>query len=143
MSELVIERRLAAPRKLVFQFVTQTEHLLKWWGPEGMHVPEHGLDLSRKGRWWSIMANDEGGRYKVSGDVVRIDPPEAVEFTWAWHDENDERGHESHVRLEVHEAEGGGSLLRLFHTGLENDESATNHRGGWDSSLNKLERLAA
>ncbi|VAW01388.1 hypothetical protein MNBD_ALPHA08-1545, partial [hydrothermal vent metagenome] len=35
MTELRIERNFAADPETVFAFVTQTKHLLKWWGPEG------------------------------------------------------------------------------------------------------------
>lgn len=142
MSELRIERRLGAPPDKVYEFVTRPEHLVKWWGPEGMTIPEGDLDFTRKGNWWSVMANGEGGRYKVSGEVLVIDPPKALEFTWAWHDDADTRGHESRVRFEVHGENGSGTLFKVIHTGLADEESAANHKGGWNSSLNKLELLS-
>ena len=142
MNEVRIERRFNAPPDRVFEFVTRPEHLVKWWGPEGMTIPEGDLDFTRQGAWWSVMANDDGGRYKVSGEVVLIDPPKAVEFTWAWHDDDDARGHESRVRLEVGGADEGGTLFKVIHTGLPDEESAINHKGGWNSSLNKLEQMA-
>jgi len=142
MSELRIERTFKADAETVFSFITQTEHLLKWWGPEGMTVPEHNLDLSRKGAWTSTMVNAEGSRFKVSGEVISVDPPNSVEFTWSWHDENDERGQDSHVRFEVKPDDLGGTSFTLIHSGLADEESATNHKAGWASSFTKLERLA-
>jgi uncharacterized protein YndB with AHSA1/START domain len=142
MTELKIERKLAADAKTVFEYVTQTRHLLKWWGPEGMTVPEHDLDLSKPGPWSSVMMNADGQRYKVTGEVIAVDPPHSVEFTWGWHDENDVRGHDTRVRFEIHPA-GSGTRFVLVHTGLADEESAKNHEMGWSSSLNKLERLAS
>jgi uncharacterized protein YndB with AHSA1/START domain len=142
MTELKIERKLAADAKTVFEYVMQTRHLLKWWGPEGMTVPEHDLDLSKPGPWSSVMMNADGQRYKVTGEVIAVDPPHSVEFTWGWHDENDVRGHDTRVRFEIHPARSGTRFV-LVHTGLADEESAKNHEMGWSSSLNKLERLAS
>lgn len=142
MSELTLERTFPAAPERLFELVTQTDNLLQWWGPEGLNVQNHDLDLSRPGNWWSVLVNAEGGHHKMSGVVVAVDPPRSVEFTWGWHDENDNRGHESHVRFEISENGSGGAHFRLIHTGLPDDESAHNHNNGWSSSLNKLQRIA-
>ncbi len=143
MSDLTIKRHFPANPAKVFAFITEPEHLLKWWGPEGITVAEHQLDFSRPGPWMSVMVNSDGKRFKVSGEVVRISPTESVEFTWAWHDEQDMRGHESLVRLEVKSDGGDGTQFTLFHSGFADDDSAAHHNMGWTSSLAKLERMAA
>ena len=143
MSTLTLERTFPHDPETVFAFVTQTKNLLKWWGPEGMSVPEHNLDLSKPGPWMSVMVNAEGGRHKVTGEVIRVNPTHSVEFTWGWHDDKDARGHESRVRFEVEPSDTGGAVFRLIHSDLPDDESAANHNRGWSSSLVKLERLAS
>ena len=112
MSTLKMEREFAADPELVFAFVTQTENLLQWWGHEGTTVTEHKLDFTRKGAWSSVLMNAQGGTHKMTGAVVAVDPPHSVEFTWAWHDENDVRGHNSRVRFEVKSNGSGGPFLR-------------------------------
>jgi uncharacterized protein YndB with AHSA1/START domain len=142
MTELRIDRHFAADPQIVFEFVTRPQHVLKWWGPEGMTLPEYDLDLTRPGApWYSVMTNAEGKRFKVSGEVVAVDPPRSVEFTWGWHDDNDERGRDSRVRFEVARGDTGGTRFSLIHSGLADEESARNHEMGWTSTLNKLERL--
>ena len=141
MSEVRIERTFESDPETVFAFVTEGEKLLKWWGHEGMTIPEHNLDFSEPGPWMATLVGAEGGRYKMSGEVVAVDPPNSVEFTWGWHDENDERGHSSHVRFDVKPAETGGAEFVLTHTGLPDDESAANHNRGWTSSMSKLDRV--
>ncbi|MEZ5778960.1 MAG: SRPBCC domain-containing protein [Paracoccaceae bacterium] len=141
MSVLKIERRFAARPETVFAFVTRTENLLQWWGPDGMGLKEHNLDLSRPGPWSSTLINAEGGLHKMSGKVTAVDPPKTVELTWGWHNDKDERGHESLVRFEVHPDGTGGTEFRLIHTNLPDDESAANHAKGWASTLRNLERL--
>ncbi len=65
-----------------------------------------------------------------------------MEFTWAWHDERDVRGHESTVRFEVSPGAAGGSVFTLIHSGLADEESAANHEAGWTATLTELERHA-
>ena len=142
MSDLIIERRFAANVDTVFSFFTKTENLVKWWGPEAMSLQDVKLDFTEPGSWTSTMVNAEGVKYKVSGEVVSVDPPNSVELTWGWHDENDARGNESQVRFEVKPNKFGGTDFALIHIGLADDEIAQNHNIGWTSALKKLERLA-
>jgi len=141
MTDLTITRSFPLPPEKVFDFVTRRERLLDWWGPEGMTVRDERLDFSAEGPWHSVIVNADGRRFKVSGRVVEVSPPQAVEFTWGWHDETDARGPESRVRIELR-PEGAGTRFVLRHTGLADDESRDNHEQGWTSSLAKLERLA-
>ncbi|MFT5870076.1 MAG: hypothetical protein ACI8TF_002190 [Paracoccaceae bacterium] len=143
MTDLAIERVLKAPPATVFAYLTQSDHLLKWWGPEGMSVKEHNLDLSQQGvAWFSTLVNAEGGLHNMSGVVTEINAPHSVEFTWGWHDEDGNRGAETRVRMAVRPTGDGGTLLELMHYGLADDEIAANHNRGWSSALIKLERMA-
>ena len=138
MSDLRIERVFEADVESVFEFVTQTRHLLEWWGPEGMTIPVHDLNLSRPGPWHSTMMNSDGGKFKVSGEVLSVDTPNSVSFTWAWHDEAGARGHDSRVRIEL-ETVGDATRFTLTHSGLVDQPSIDSHREGWGSSISKLE----
>ena len=113
MPTVILERTFPAAPERVFDFVSKTEHLLKWWGPETVRVTEHKLSMEDTGAWVSVMENDEGGRYKVSGYVTHVDKPHSIGFTWAWHDENDKRGVESHVTIKLVPAQNGGTDLTL------------------------------
>ena len=138
MADLKLEREFPTTPENLFAWISDGAKLLQWWGPEGMHVPEHDLDFSRLGSWYSVMQNAEGQQYKVSGQVTHVDPPNSVGFTWGWHDDQDQRGAESHVTLTVEPA-GEGARLILDHRELGDDEIAANHNQGWTSSLRKLE----
>ncbi|WP_170571643.1 SRPBCC family protein [Ruegeria atlantica] len=138
MADLKLEREFPTAPENLFAWISDGAKLLQWWGPEGMHVPEHDLDFSRLGPWYSVMQNAEGQKYKVSGQVTHVDPPNSVGFTWGWHDDQDRRGAESHVTLTVEPA-GEGARLILDHRDLGDDEIAANHNQGWTSSLRKLE----
>ena len=137
MADLKLEREFPVSPETLFDWVSDGAKLLQWWGPEGVHVPEHNLDFSRLGPWYSVMENGEGQRFKVSGQVTHIDPPNSVGFTWAWHDDQDKRGPESHVIFSVAATEKGARLV-LDHRELADTEAAANHEQGWTSSLRKL-----
>ncbi len=137
MADLKLERAYPLAPDDLYAWISTPDKLLQWWGPEGMHVPEHNLDFSRTGPWYSVMQNGEGQRFKVSGHVTHVDPPKSVGFTWGWHDDQDQRGAESHVMLAVEAAEEGAKLI-IDHRELGDDEIAANHSKGWTSTLNKL-----
>lgn len=138
MADLKLEREFPVSPDILFAWISDGAKLLQWWGPEGVHVPEHDLDFSRLGPWYSVMQNNEGQRFKVSGHVTHVDPPKSVGFTWAWHDDQDQRGPESHVIFTVAETENGSHLV-VDHRELADAEAAANHEQGWTSSLRKLE----
>ena len=140
MSKLRLEREFPVSPERVFAFVTEPAQLLRWWGHEGSVVTEHRLDFSKTGEWLSVLMTANGNTHKVSGKVLAVDPPHSVEFTWAWHDANDERGHNSTVRFEVTPNGRGGTSFAMIHSGLLNEESVANNREGWTSTFNKLER---
>lgn len=143
MADVKLERVLNAPIEKVFAFVSKSEHLMKWWGPEGMTLPDCNLEFSKLGKWHSVMQNSEGQRFTVSGQVTSVDRPNSIAFTWAWHDENNVRGDESHVVITLKARDDGKTDFTLHHQQLVSEESATSHAGGWNSSLRKLEKLAA
>lgn len=139
---LVIERQLAAPPERVFDAWTNPELLVQWWGPEGMTTPDHDLDVREGGAWITTMMNAEGGRHTCSGVYTRLDRPKLLSFTWAWKDDNGERGPETEVTVTL-EAADGGTRMRLVQKVFETVEARDNHRMGWSSSFNKLERFCA
>ncbi|MFV1462371.1 MULTISPECIES: SRPBCC family protein [unclassified Phaeobacter] len=137
MTDLRLEREFQVSPDWLFAWISDTEKLLQWWGPEGLTVPEHTLNFHQEGPWSTVMMNADGDRYHVSGVVTHVRPPQSIGFTWAWHDEAGARGHESHVTLTVEAIETGARLI-VDHRDLDNSEMAENHRVGWESSLRKL-----
>lgn len=141
-EHLRLERLYKVPVERVFEAVTRPDMLAQWWGPVGIVRCTGALDFTRPGPWDSTMINAEGARYKVSGQVTTVKAPNLVAFTWGWHDDKDQRGHESHVQLELTEVDGGTRFV-LTHHDLPDDEQITNHNQGWSSSLTKLDALVA
>lgn len=140
MTDLRLEREFKTSPARLFAAVSSQSDLLQWWGPEGVHVPKHDLNFSRIGPWFSVMQNADGQQFKVSGQVTHVDPPHSVGFTWGWHDDQDQRGAESHVTFTVLATEAGARLI-VDHRDLDDSEQSARHEAGWTSALSKLPAL--
>lgn len=141
MNDAIIERHFKQSPDTVFKFLSQSDHIVKWFGPDGGTLPDHSLNLDKLGPWFAKMVAANGQKYHVSGDVTSFDEPNSIEFSWAWNDEDGNRGQESYVRFEVSVADHGGTNFKLTHKDFENEESAQNHVLGWTTSLDRLEKL--
>lgn len=138
-NALTLERRFSAPVQTVWDFITRPENMVLWWGHDGWTLESHELDFTRQGPWHAFMRSAEGNSFNVSGAVTEVAPPDHVTFTWAWHDADGNRGHESEVTFSVRAA-GDVTLFTLRHVGLQDAETATSHEGGWTAVLRRLER---
>ena len=49
--EIVISRRIDAPRELVFEAFTEVRHLSQWWGPEGFTTTTRSFEFCVGGEW--------------------------------------------------------------------------------------------
>ena len=135
MSELRIERRYPVDAKRLFAYLTETEHLLEWWGPEGAKVLAASLDLGRLGPW-SITIDTPRGPFEMTGEVLRIEPGRLVEFTM---DVPGQQAPDSTVRFEVAEDGPGHSRFTLVQSGIT-DEMVDMGKRGWGGTIVRLEQ---
>ncbi len=68
-AEIQITRLFNAPRELVFDAMTQPEHVRQWWGQlgEGYSVPACTIDLRV-----DYLRPGIGERFELSAEVIRI-----------------------------------------------------------------------
>ncbi|MGV8839671.1 MAG: SRPBCC family protein [Bauldia sp.] len=85
-SEPVVRmsRIFAAPRELVWEMLTNAEHLKHWWGPRSMTTVHCEMDARPGGRWAihqvvdapeSIGGTPAGTLLKFRGRILEVDPP--------------------------------------------------------------------
>jgi uncharacterized protein YndB with AHSA1/START domain len=55
---LIISRIFDAPRELVWKAWTETELVMRWWGPEGFTAPVVEIDLRVGGKYLYAMRSD-------------------------------------------------------------------------------------
>jgi uncharacterized protein YndB with AHSA1/START domain len=83
LGEVTFVREYDAPRELIFQCLTQPEHLTHFWGPTGVTTPVDNItvDLRPGGAFETIMVNDsDGAEYPMKAVFVEIVEPEKIVF---------------------------------------------------------------
>ncbi|GAA3445378.1 SRPBCC family protein [Planomonospora venezuelensis] len=85
-TEIVLTRRFAAPRRLVFDAWTRPELLRRWYGARGWNLVVCEVDL-RVGGAWRFVSRGPGGEEMGSRGVYReVAPPGRLVFTESYDD---------------------------------------------------------
>jgi uncharacterized protein YndB with AHSA1/START domain len=138
-TEPIVVRRqigIAASPETVWELLVDPEKALRWWGIGARFDPRPGGELR---------VHVSPGNV-ASGEFVEIDPPRRLVYTWGWSEGGGGPGlvppGSSTVEIELEPTETG-TTLRLLQRGLPNEESAGQHRAGWDNYLGRLAVAAA
>ncbi|KKB11623.1 hypothetical protein VE25_11570 [Devosia geojensis] len=78
--ELVITRRLKAPRSLVWRTFEDPYLLAQWWGPENFTSTISKLDFHAGGEWHVTMRAPNGTEVPVRYQFVEILAPERIVY---------------------------------------------------------------
>lgn len=132
MTNLVdLSIRIDAEPKAVFEFFTDPEKMVRWKGIAAKLDP-------RPGGVYRVSVTD---RQIAVGEYVEIVPPERVVFTWGW--EGNDGVPPGSTRVEITlTADGDGTVVRLLHTDLPNEQAAAQHGQGWEHFLSRLQIAA-
>ncbi len=136
---LEIERTLPAAPPVVFAAFGDSKELVKWWGPEGFHVPSVYFS-PRVGASYRIeMRPPEGDPFNLTGEFREVDPPSRLAFTFVWEPPDPD---DVETLVELSFGDLGGSTGITFAQGpFKTEERHALHQGGWSDSFDKLERL--
>lgn len=135
-TTLVLTRVFDASPSDVFDAWLSREEWQAWIGPEGVDCDVSLLEPHVGGRYQLEMHLPAGTRLPVSGVFRVIDRPRTLSFTWG---APGDPSRQSLVTL-TFVAVSGGTELTLRQEGLPSEASREDHRRGWNSALNKLER---
>ena len=61
--EIVISRVFDAPRELVWQAMSDPQHVVNWWGPRGFSTTIEKMDFRVGGVWKHTMHGPDGANY--------------------------------------------------------------------------------
>jgi uncharacterized protein YndB with AHSA1/START domain len=78
--EIAATRVFDAPRDLVWQMWTNSEHIAQWWGPKGFTNTIHEMDVRAGGVWRFIMHGPDGRDYPNKIVYVEILKPERLVY---------------------------------------------------------------
>jgi uncharacterized protein YndB with AHSA1/START domain len=127
------EIRIDASPETVFPYFTDPARMTRWKGREAVLDP-------RPGGVYRVEINDQ---IVAAGEYVEVSPPTRVVFTWGW----DGGAHpvppgSTTVEVEL-VPDGDGTLVRLTHHGLPDDEQREQHADGWSHYLGRLALAAS
>jgi len=127
------EIKVNAKPETVFSFLVEPAKLRKWMTIGGTSDIRAGAPFR-----YEMTKEDT-----ASGTYVEITPPSRVVMTWGWEgDDAVTKPGSSTVEITL-QPDGAGTLVRLVHRGLPNEESAVSHGHGWEHYLGRLAVAAA
>jgi uncharacterized protein YndB with AHSA1/START domain len=138
-----ITREISAPRDRVYAAWTDLKLARQWWGPEGVETRALIIEPRVGGKFQWDLTTPEGEEGHRRGEFREVLPPEKLVFTWRGTEDETEENADSLVRITFREVDARTTELHLIHEGLPSEESRDNHTDGWNSALDKLERLFA
>ena len=77
--EIVFARVVDASRETVFRAWTDPAEIVQWFGPEGMSIETHEIDIRVGGVWRFDMVAPDGTRYGNRMEFLRIERPALLE----------------------------------------------------------------
>jgi len=140
---LKLERVFDAPRALVFEACSKTEHINRWMCPNGFTIPMSTGDFRVGGKWRSDMRSAEGEPYPMEGVYEKIVDNELIVTSHAWIGDDGKPEHWSTLSFRFEDAGAGKTRLIMEHVNLRSKESRNNHIEGWTMCIDKLETLLA
>jgi len=153
-QDLIIMRRFAAPRELVWQAWTESERCKRWWGPKGFTTPFCTIDLRVGGTYLNCMRSPEGQNFWSTGVYREIVAPERIVCTDSFADADGRVVPAAHYGMSADfplelkitvtfEEDKGKTRLTLRHAGLPPGDDFDNCRAGWNESFDKLAEFLA
>jgi len=136
--EIVTTREFDAPIELVFDVMTQAEHVRNWFAPFECVVTECAIDLRVGGNYHFVFVTDDGTGTECSfrGTYLQIEAPTRTVQTWLFDGWPDAEAVES---VELAEADGVTTLTTKL---VFSDQAGRAHmtaHDGQEDSFNKLE----
>ena len=135
MQETLIVRRethIPAPPAQVFALLTDPEKILRWMGTEAQMEPKQG----------GLYLLNVGGSRVARGSFREVVPVHRLAYSFGWDGSEEVPPGSSLVEIDLIE-QGGGTLLRLTHSGLPSADHCAGHAEGWAHYLGRLTEVAA
>jgi len=78
--EIVLSRVFSAPRELVWEAMTNPQHVVNWWGPRGFTTTIETMDFRVGGAWKHTMHGPDGANYPNQSVFKEIVKPERIVY---------------------------------------------------------------
>lgn len=138
-------RRFDAPRKLVWEVMTNPAHMRKWWGCGLARVTVCEFEPRVGGKYVVDMEMPDGSRCPLKGEVLEIHPPEKLVHTQIY-DIEPYNKHVSTITITLTEKDGVTTFEELVVHDCKESRDGHFQSGfeiGMTESMNRIEDLAA
>lgn len=143
--EIVIVRRFAAPRRIVFEAMTQAQNLKRWLsGPPGWEMTECESDPRVGKTFRHVWQNEDGSAMAMHGVYREVVAPERVVRTETFEMGCDNQAGEQVATMVLAEKGGTTTLtltLRFPSKAARDGMMATGFEHGMEASYGKLDAL--
>ena len=130
---LEFTRVFDAPPELVWRMWREPEHMVRWYGPEGLWLTHCDIDFRVGGEWRRCMSGAANYTHWIYGKYLEIDEPRRLSFTYI----NDYDAHETVVTLDFAERDGK-TEMRFHQAPFSSVKERDGHGWGWSSGLDLL-----
>jgi uncharacterized protein YndB with AHSA1/START domain len=144
-TEILLARSFDAPRWLVFEALTEPEHVAHWWGPRNSKMKVCEIDFREGGTWRYVLTCPAGKEVAFSGVYHEIVKPERLVCTECY--EEPSLGNPK-WRLTMTLEEANGKTTLRSHVVHPNKESRDGHLNanmepGAAETFDRLEEILA
>ncbi len=138
---LTLTRRLHARPEKVYAAWADPLNLVQWFAQTQAKPGslEADLDVRVGGRYRISWSDAKGEHFEVGGVYREVVPNQRLQFTWAWHS-TPER--ESLVTVQL-KPDDAGTLLIFDHEQFADETARDNHKRGWSTFFDGLEKFVA
>lgn len=137
-TTLELRRVLSHAPEKVYAAFTETDRVMRWFGPRGYETIDAQVDLRVEGAYRFTMRKADGGDpFAVLGTYKKIVPGKRISFTWRWQNSKPGEEFDSLVTVDFLDAAEGTELV-LRHEMFPGAEVRDKHAQGWSSSLDRL-----
>lgn len=146
--EIVTTRSFDAPIALVFDVLTQSEHVRRYCATGGDRVTICEIDLRVGGDFHTVFLTPDGTECSFRGTYLEIDPPTRLVNTWLFEGWPDAWATETYVLSEVdrvttmtmtlafRDKAGRAHMARAYEAAVQNNDD-----NGQDASFDAMEDL--
>src|SRR5699024_8547209 len=139
--DILVSRKIDAPRELVFEAFTNARHLSQWWGPEGFTTTTRSFEFRVGGVWEFTMHGPDSTDYREWITWTEITPPERIAMLHGEH-RDDPNAFESVLTFTADGDITTIEMLAVFPTKELRDEAIEKH-GAIEGGKQTLGSLAA
>lgn len=133
--EIVTTRAFDAPRELVFDALTNPEHLRRWFAPFTDEVILCSIDLRVGGDYHIVSVTEDGRECSFRGTYSEVEPPTRTVATWLFEGWPDAHAVE---HTELSESDGVTTLTTRL---VFRDQAGRDHMTRFDGQEGSFDNL--